>query len=54
MCGLEVRAPSAIAVEHECYPGCDCAVRYCSECVREAARWNAGSGQADRASGAAR
>jgi hypothetical protein len=54
VCGLEVRAPSAIAVEHECYPSCDCAVRYCSECVREAARWNAGSGQADRASGAAR
>jgi len=54
VCGLEVRAQSATVVEHECYPSCDCAVRYCSECVREAARWNAESGQADLPSGAVR
>ncbi len=36
MCGLEIHTPSATTAEHECYPTCDC-LRYCSECVREAA-----------------
>lgn len=47
VCGLEVRSPNATVVEHECGLSCDC-VRYCPECVREAARWNAEAGQVAR------
>lgn len=42
VCGTEIRGPSAPAVEYDCCPSCDCdVVRYCPECVREAARWSA-------------
>ena len=40
LCGEEIRTPSAIVDEHECELGCGC-VRYCPECVREAARFSA-------------
>lgn len=41
LCGEDVRVGDAGVIPGEHCPGCDCAPRFCPECVREACQWSA-------------